>query len=451
MTSAQGSYWQEGQLTEANGAANLTVNEATEYQEWLGFGGTFNEAGWHALAEVDASERARAIELLFDAQDGANFVFGRIPMGASDYAVERYTLNDTPNDTAMTNFSIERDRMYLIPYIKAALELNPNLRLWGSPWTPPAWMKTNNDLNGIKEGETAEATFKNEPGALSALALYFALFVEKYAEEEGIDVEAVQPQNEPGYATRYPSCLWEPSVLRDFIRDHLGPTFTSRNVDAEIWLGTMSAPEDVMHVQTVMADNAARAYVKGIGLQWNTMGSVGTFASQYQVPVMQTEHRCGNYPFTVPNTPAFNPDQPPNDHAYAVESWWYIRDWIKAGVNVYSAWNMVLDTKGHNSDYQRPWPQNALLTVDRTTKTLNVTPAYYTFRHVSQFVDAGAKRVAVTGSEEALAFKNPDGGIVTVVHNSGGQAQQITLAAGGRTVQFSVPANGWATANIEVP
>lgn len=448
VTSGQGAYWQEGQLTDAQGGATVTVNEAAERQEWLGFGGTFNEAGWDALSVIEAGERARAIQLLFDAQDGAHFAYGRIPIGASDFALERYTLNDTPNDTEMTNFSIERDKQYLIPYIKESLKVNQSLRLWASPWTPPAWMKTNNDFDGIRQSDQAEAKFRNDADTMKAFALYLALFVEKYA-EEGLTIEAVHPQNEPGYATRYPSCLWDPPVLRDFIRDYLGPTFTQRNIASEIWLGTMSAPEDVAHVETVMADNDAKAYVKGIGLQWNTMGSVGTFSSSYGVPVIQTEHRCGNYPFNVPNTPAFNPDQPANDHAYGVESWWYIRDWLKAGVNSYSAWNMILDTKGHNSDYQRPWPQNALLTVDRNTKQLNVTPTYYVFRHVSQFVDAGAKRLDVSGSTEALAFKNPDGGIVTVLHNPGGQPQQVTLAAAGRTVQFSVPANGFATVNLE--
>jgi glucosylceramidase len=453
VTSGQGAYWQEGALTtDATGAASITINDATAYQEWTGMGGTFNEAGWDALAVLDAAERDRAIKLLFDGQDGARFSWGRIPIGASDYALERYTLNDTPNDAEMTNFSIERDQMYLIPYIKAALAYKPDLRLWASPWTPPAWMKSNNDLDGIKQGETAEAQIKNEPTVLSALALYLALFVEKYEAEAGLTIEAVHPQNEPGYATRYPSCLWSGAVMADFIKTYLGPTFEERGIDAEIWMGTLSnadAGKDLDLAATVMGDAAARAYIKGMGLQWNTIGSVGSFANNYDVPIIQTEHKCGNYHWNPAGFPPFNEDQPANDHAYAEESWGYIRDWIEAGVNSYNAWNMILDTKGHNSDYQRPWPQNALLTVDRTSNTLNVTPTYYVFRHVSQFVEPGAKRVAFTGSADALAFKNPDGGFVTIVYNSGGSPQAQTLTAGTRTVSFSVPAHGWATVNIE--
>ena len=163
--------------------------------------------------------------------------------------------------------------------------------------------------------------------------------------------------------------------------------------------------------------------------------------------MMQTEHRCGNYPFSVPGTPAFNPDRPANDHAYAVESWGYIRDWLKAGVNVYMAWNMVLDTAGKNLDVTRPWPQNALLVVDRATNRLIETPAYYVFRHLSYFVDPGATRVEATGGD-AVAFKNPDGSLVAIVYNSASQNATISVAMGGSTFQVQVPGQGWATLNF---
>jgi glucosylceramidase len=255
-----------------------------------------------------------------------------------------------------------------------------------------------------------------------------------------LTIEHVQPQNEPGYATRYPSCLWSANLLRDFIRDYLGPAFEENDIGAEIWLGTMSAPEDTAHISAVTNDAAAAAYVSGYGLQWNTMGSTGGLASRGWV--MQTEHKCGNYPWED----GFNADRPPNDHAYAVESWGLIRDWIEAGVNTYSAWNMVLDTQGQNLDVQRPWPQNALLVVDRGAGTLTATPAYYVFRHISAFVEPGATRIGVQGGD-ALAFKNPDGSIATIVYSGGGG--QTTLAVGGTTVQFDVPAGGWATAYWE--
>src|SRR5678815_1193221 len=159
----------------------------------------------------------------------------------------------------------------------------------------------------------------------------------------------------------------------------------------------------------------------------------------YHLPVWQTEHKCGNYPWGSP----FDATRAPNDQAYAVESWGLIRDWIRAGVTAYSAWNMVLDTVGTGIDTTRVWPQNALLTVDTAAHTLNVTPAYYVFRHVSQFVATGAKIVATSGGD-ALAFRNPDGAIVVVARNEGA-ARTMTVAAGGRKLQLAMPGDGWAT------
>src|SRR6185436_7463915 len=157
------------------------------------------------------------------------------------------------------------------------------------------------------------------------------------------------------------------------------------------------------------------------------------------LPIWQTEHVCGNYPWATP----FDATMAPNDHAYAVESWGVIRDWIRAGVTAYSAWNMVLDTVGVGIDTTRVWPQNALLTVDTSTKTLNITPTYYVFRHLSRFVAQGAKVVATSGGD-ALAFRNPDGSIVAVLYNAG-SAKMTTVAAAGKKLQFAMPGSGWAT------
>jgi glucosylceramidase len=385
------------------------------------------------------------MKLLFDATYGAGFVFGRIPIGASDYAMSNYTLDETANDTSMANFSIDRDRQKLIPYINAALAINANLRLWASPWTPPTWMKDN--------GQFAGGNMKDDATILQAHALYLAKWVQAYA-GESLKIEAIHPQNEPGYATNYASCLWTAALFTKFIGTYLGPTFTSQNVSARIFLGTMSnsdSGKDGTIVTTMMADSTAKPYVKGIGLQWGMLDNASSNPATYKaynVPLWATEHKCGNYPWNPGGSiPAFNSSKAPNDYPYGVESWGYIRDAItKAGVTSYSAWNMVLDNIGKNLDTVRPWPQNALLTVDRTANTLTVTPAYYVFRHVSQFVAPGAKRVATTGSSpDTVAFKNPDGSIVAVLYNSGSSAKTTTLAVGTTKLQFSIPANGFAT------
>jgi glucosylceramidase len=450
VTSADNAFWQTGTLTPGSGNADVTVSESGT-QKWYGFGGTFNEAGWDALSVLTEEERQLAMRLLFDAADGAKFDYGRIPIGASDYAMSRYTLNDTAGDTAMTNFSIDRDKEKLIPYIKAAQAVKSDIKFWASPWTPPAWLKTNNSFDAAA-GRTppyadADGVMKSDDTSLTAYALYLTKFVQAYA-GEGIAVGAIHPQNEPGYGNPYPSAYWPSALFIKFIRDFLGPKFAADLPNVEIWGGTMSAPGDGDMAVSLSNDAQAMQFVKGFGLQWNTRDKIATLASK-NVPVFQSEHKCGNYDFQTDywDQSRYDPAKPQNDYAYGVESWKNIRDWVKAGANGYSAWNMVLDTLGRNLNATKPWHQNALLTVDRTARTLIKTPAYYVFRHLSQYVDPMSTVVSATGGD-ALAFKNPDGAYVVVVYNEGA-AKNMTVSIAGTLLQFPAPANGWATVNYK--
>lgn len=441
VVSGEDEYWQISEVTDDGGVPTITIDVDRQRQDWHGFGGTFAEAGWDALQAVSAEDRERAISLLFDRTGGAGFTIGRIPIGASDYAMDRYSLAPVADDYRMEHFSIDRDRNLLIPYIRAALEMNPDLMLWASPWSPPPWMKTNNAFD--------RGDIKQDPQTLQAHALYLARFVEEYA-AEGIEIRAVHPQNEPGWPQDYPSCGWPGDSMRDYFAQHLGPLFAQRLPGTEVWLGTMSNPaSDSAIVRSVMGDPAAASYVRGLGLQWGEEQNAGQYVDDYGLPTWQTEHRCGHYPWVEKEDPDNYPDgaafgPAPNDHDYAVESWGLIKRWIDHGVNGYLAWNMVLDTDGYNLDEVRPWAQNALLAVDRERRQLIVTPAYYVFRHVAQFVEPGAVLLDV-GEADALAWKNADGSIVAVVHNSAGDASETVLAVGGRTFRFTTPGRGWAT------
>jgi glucosylceramidase len=435
MTSAQNAYWVTGQVTKVTtGTADLNVDKNTSFQRWDGFGGCFNEMGWDALSVISADQVTTAMKLLFDARDGANFAYGRRPMGASDYSTSWYTLDDTSSaDYSMASFSIERDRQKLIPFIKAALQVKPSVHLWASPWVVPKWMMDSGN------------NMKNDAQTLGAHALYMARFVEEYA-KEGLKIEAIHPQNEPGYAQVH----WKQADFITFIKTYLGPTFAQRNLTAEIWCGTMSKdPDDTNIAKAVAADPAALMYVKGFGVQWNLQAAVATLAMKG--PVWQTEHKCGNYNFSTPywDQSRYDKDKAQNDHLYGEESWQLIRDWIVAGVNAYSAWNMVLDTVGKSLGN---WPQNALLTVDRSAKKLIVTPAYHVFRHFSSYIAVGATRIGTSGSTDALAFKNPDGSIIVQVYNKGSTAKTMIVGIGSALsqtlYQFSVPAHGWDTLRV---
>jgi len=435
VTSGPSAYWKvDGTLTQAASAtADITVNDTSVAQTWEGFGAAFNELGWKYLSMLDDTQRNKALDLLFSA-NGANFAWGRIPMGATDYAVDRYTCDETAGDTAMASFSLMRDKTSLIPYVKAAKAVKSDLRFWSSPWTPPTWLKDGpfNDDYPFDGGK-----MKTDATSLQALADYFVKFVQGYG-QEGITIEIVSPQNEPGYSGTYPTCGWAPATYANFVGKYLGPALSTAGLTTKIMLGTFNGGTgDTDIVSTVMGDATAKGFIKVLGYQWGMDTSVAS-AKAYNLPIWQTEHKCGNYPWMT-----YDMNKAPNDQAYAVESWGLIRDWIKKGVTAYSAWNVVLDTVGNGIDSARVWPQDSLLVVDTTSKMLVVTPAFHVFRHFSQFVTPGAKVVGTTGGD-AIAFKNPDGSVVTVAYNSGAE-KMMTVAALGKKLQFTAPANGWAT------
>ena len=474
VTSANNAYWKtSGTLsTVTSGTATVTVNDTSAMQSWEGFGGAFNELGWLALSTLSSSDQSKAIDALFGS-DAAHFAVGRIPIGASDYSCalssgstfvstksscdfmkSRYTDDEGGSDPTMANFSITRDSQSLIPYVKAALQANSSLRLWASPWTPPTWMKTGPFTATNGDNKTTTSNFdsgnmKSDSATLTAYSLYLRTWVKTYL-AQGIKIEAISAQNEPTYAQDYPSCIWTTSTYTTFI-GQLGQDIAkdkaSGGPDTHILLGTMSNSNDGSFVSAVMGNATAKAYPKVLGYQWGMEGSVSGDKSKYGLPIWQTEHRCGNYPgFSVSNpTPmgSFNSTMAPNDWNYGWETWELIRGWIGAGVTSYSAWNMVLDTVGLGIDTARVWPQDSLLTVNTSSKTLTLTPAYYVFRHCSQYVQPGATVVGTTGGE-ALAWKNPDGSLVTVMYNSG-SATTYTVAIAGKKVQFAMPSQGWAT------
>jgi glucosylceramidase len=462
-----GTYWKtDGMLTESTANATVTVNDTQPQQTWDGFGAAFNEKGWDALTSQQMKDDA--MRLLFSATDGAAFAWGRIPMGASDYATSRYSVDDNAgadpapntgetNRPAMGTFSIARDGMKLIPYIKAAQMVKPNLRFWASPWTPPVWMKTGFKTNSGANSSAAATkpsyydggNMKSDAATLMTYAQYFTRFVQGY-KDQGINIEIVSPQNEPGYDQNYPSALWSGATYTTFIAQYLGPAMQALNV--KIMLGTLSNDQtDFTVASTALANTTARGFFTVIGAQWNTLNQSRLAGLNANLPVWATEHKCGNYPWnpttgcgeTNSTCPAYNNTQAPNDQAYGVESWIYIRNAIKTvRVTSYNAWNMVLDRLGLGIDTTRDWKQDALLVANGGTVT--ATPAYYVFRHMSQYVMPGATVVGVTGGD-AIAWKNPDGSIVAVMFNSGAANPNYVVALGGKKFQFAMPGNGWAT------
>jgi glucosylceramidase len=219
--------------------------------------------------------------------------------------------------------------------------------------------------------------------------------------------------------------------------------------------GTLSnetAGKDIDSAQAAIADGTAKPFLSVVGVQWGVLDKVNSGTSFSGLPIWVSETKCGNYPWQTsaaagpPALPAFNSSKAQNDQAYGVEQWYYIRDAITKGkVVAYNAWNMVLDSVGKNIDTSRDWPQDALLVV--SGGAIQKTPAYYVYRHFSQFVDPKAKVVGTSGGD-AVAFKNPDNSLVAVMYSKTAKSNYI-VKIGGKLLQFSMPADGWATVKFK--
>jgi len=414
---------------------NIEINSSNCGRTVVGFGGAFNEKGWVALQTLSPDKRREALSALFDQKTGCRFNFCRVPIGSSDYALSRYTLDDVKDDYDMKSFSIDRDRGCLIPYIKAAMEFCPDLKLFASAWTPPVWMKTSGDYDG--------GQMKNDPMVYSAYALYLAKFAETYR-AEGLNVTAVCVQNEPLIDRHYPSCLWTPQQFLTFIRDYAGPLFRKRNASFDLWLGTLQDGDYSKFSKTVLDDHEALKYVSAAGLQWDGIWQMPEIARNHPALTMiQTETECGNWYWR----PGFNPDHPQNDWYYAVYTWKKVHDYMSAGASAYVLWNMVLDNEGKSIDSQKPWPQDSAVVIDTNSRSVTYTPMFYAFKHFSAEVDTGAKTLTTTGTfSDEIAFENPDGRIILEICNSGPKPIELKVRADGSCYSVAVPAESFVTA-----
>lgn len=394
--------------------ANLCVYPDSLLQKVEGFGGTFNELGWDALQSLSPQQRDKVMASLFSS-DGVHFALGRTPVGASDYAFGYYSYNDVKDDYTMRNFSIDRDRYILIPYIKEALKLRPDLKLWASPWTPPAWMKVNEHYSQKSSG--IEGTdighnrldpnrnvlgnvtgFKMQQGYLQAYALYFSKYVQAY-KRNGIHIQMIMPQNEIAWTPCWPSCTWRPEDLAIFVNQYLGPQFEKDSLDTEIWLGTVNYPNPD-YVRTFMKQKDTEKYVKGVGVQWSGMRALPTVQKEYpSYGYMQTENQCGNST---------------NDWSDLENTWKAVVHCFNNGVNSYMYWNMVLNETCKSA---WDWAQNTMVIVNRTTGEVRYTDEYYLMKHLSRFVQPGSHLLKVSDAKNTLAFRTVDGKTVIVTYN----------------------------------
>jgi glucosylceramidase len=406
-----------------------------------GFGGCFNELGWDALQSLPETNRMAVAKELFDMSTGCRFTIYRMPIGANDYAVDWYSHNETAEDYEMKNFSLERDKMRLIPYIKMAMAFNPQLTIWASPWCPPSWMKTNhhyacasnpqvNDLPQDRQGKEMVTQFRMEPKVLSAYALYFEKFIQGY-QSEGISISAVHPQNELNSCQNFPSCIWTPKDMATFIGEYLGPKFEADGINVKIWLGTIERPQ-IERVDSILQDPKASKYIVGLGFQWAGKDAIPEIHHKYpQMKLMQTETECGNGS---------------NDWAAAEHTLGLMKHYFKNGANAYMYWNMVLDETGKS---QWGWKQNSMISIEKATGKVTYHPEFYLMKHFSSFVEPGFKYIPVSSDDNCLAFVK-DNQLVIFYYNADAADKKSAFKVNDKTISVNLKAKSFNTFKVKI-
>lgn len=404
---------------------SIIIDQKTVYQEIKGWGGCFNERGWDAVSILSQDTCDSVISAFFDPIDGCKFNICRMPIGASDFAMDMYTLNDTQGDYAMEHFSIERDKQKLIPFIRAAMVYKPDLKIWGVPWTPPKWLKTSSMYTG--------GYLKQDEQSLNAYALYFEKYVKAYR-DEGINIFAIMPQNEPCWDNSdYPNCAYTDDQNYNFMKNYLIPRFINNDLNCEIWIGTLVNSETGIHIQfdfasKPLSDSAISSDISGVGCQYGDKIMTQVHNTYPDMELMQTETPCGDHE---------------NNWTYAEDQFREVKKYLDIGAGSYMLWNMVLDETGRSL---ANWAQCSPVTIDRKTKAVVYNPQFYMFKHFSYFVAPGAKKIETSGNcDDKIAFKNPDGNIVLVVQNAKDSDNIIVINFNGKMVRPTLPARSWNT------
>jgi len=400
----------------------VTVNPKVRYQQIEGFGGAFTDSGGYVLNELRPEKRDEILRAYFDPSTGLGYTLCRTHINSCDFSVNNYAYDETPGDTALKDFSIKRDDQNLIPMIKRAQEISHNgFKLFASPWSPPAWMKTNNDM---------EHGGKLKPEYRQAWADYYVRYIQDYA-QRGIPIWGITVQNEPASAQTWASCLWTGEEECQFVRDYLGPTLGKANLDTKILVWDHNRDLMYNRAQAVLDDPVAAKYVWGVAFHWyvsdlfdNVQLVHDTWPDKH---VMLTEGCQEGGPHTGEWAPAER-----YGHAMIED----LNHWSVA----WTDWNMVLDQQGGPNNVGNFC--SAPIVADVNTGQITYNPSYYYIGQIAKFVRPGAYRIlSATSSDdlESVAFANPDGSIVTIVMNETETPHRFDLLINGHAARMDSP------------
>ena len=275
--------------------------------------------GWDALNVLPSNEKEDILRRLFSPEGDLRFALGRFPMNANDFSRNWYSCDEVPGDFELKHFNIDRDKTSLVPYIKSAQRYNPNMTFWISPWSPPSWMKINQDYpvrsdkyntmhpakdyylqgnkgpktEGVFPAELAETDFFIQDSRyLSAYANFFCKFISAY-KELNIPIKMVMFQNESWSYTPYPGCAWTPEGIIRFNVEYLAPALKKAHPDVKLYFGTINTNRYEI-IEKVLDDPRMPETIQGIGLQWEGGQLLTRLRAKYpNYNYVQTESECG--------------------------------------------------------------------------------------------------------------------------------------------------------------
>lgn len=406
--------------SDTGGTNSIVLQPGRKLQPILGFGAALTDAACYMINQMPKTAREELLHELFDPKQ-MGFSVCRLCIGSSDYARTLYSYDEGEPDPQLERFSIEHDRAYILPLLRRAREINPDLFLFASPWSPPNWMKDNNSMLG----GTIRAHY------LDAYANYFVKFLQAY-QAEGVEVNAVSSQNEvdTDQDSKMPACLFPQEIEVRFVGENLGPAIERTGLKTKIWLldhnynlwGRAIAELD---------DGTVNKYTKSIA--WH-----GYLGKPEWVQKVSAAHPDAEMYWTE-GGPHFDEQNYAGNWATWSSKFTAI---LRNGMRGIIAWNMALDETGKPNI--GPYKCAGLVTIHSQTNQIERSGQYWAFAHYSRTMQRGA---VVIGSEgeatdvQHVAVVNPDGQYAVVLTNNGKAPTTVQLRDGSNVVNVDLPAD----------
>ncbi len=406
--------------TPVNQYSSIEVDETSTYQTIDGFGYTLTGGSAEVINSLITSKKQELLQELFgSAANSISVSYLRISIGASDLNAAPFSYDDMPTsqtDVNLNNFSLAPDMANVVPLVKEILIINPAIKILGSPWSPPVWMKDNNSFVG---GSLQTQYY-------SVYAQYFVKYIQAM-KAQGITIDAITPQNEPLYGGNNPSMLMSAAQQADFIKNHLGPAFQAANLSTKIIVYDHNCDRPDYPI-SILNDPAAKVFVNGSAFHLYG-GDIGALSN------VRSAHPDKALYFTEQYTSSTG--------SFAGDLKWHLKNVIIGSMRNWSRnaleWNLANDASfGPHTTGGCDVCKGAITIETNSVFTRNVS--YYIVAHASKFVPPGSQRITsnTTGNLNNVAFKRPDGKKVLVVENDGTGSEIFNIKYNGKWVVVSL-------------